>query len=30
MVGVVADNLERIRAACAQRGVSFLGLVGSA
>jgi predicted nucleotidyltransferase len=30
MVGVVADNLERIRVACAQRGVSFLDLVGSA
>ena len=30
MVGLVSDNLERIRAACAQRGVSFLELVGSA
>jgi predicted nucleotidyltransferase len=30
MVGVIADNLERIRAACAQRGVSYLDLVGSA
>jgi predicted nucleotidyltransferase len=30
MVGLVSDNLDRIRAACARRGVSFLELVGSA
>lgn len=30
MVGLVANNLDRIRAACARRGVSFLELVGSA
>ena len=30
MVGLVSDNLDRIRAACVRRGVSFLELVGSA
>ena len=30
MVGLVSENLDRIRAACARRGVSFLELVGSA
>jgi hypothetical protein len=30
MVGLVSDNLNRIRSACARRGVSFLELVGSA
>ena len=30
MVGLVSENLDRIRAACALRGVSFLELVGSA
>jgi len=30
VVGLVANNLDRIRAACARRGVSFLELVGSA
>ena len=30
MVGLVADNLDSIRAACARRRVSFLELVGSA
>lgn len=30
MTDLVARNLERIRAACAARGVSFLELVGSA
>ena len=30
MVGFVSENLDRIRAACARRGVSFLELVGSA
>ncbi len=30
MTDLVARNLERIRAACALRGVSFLELVGSA
>jgi predicted nucleotidyltransferase len=30
VVGLVSDNLNRIRSACARRGVSFLELVGSA
>ena len=30
MVGLVSENLDSIRAACARRGVSFLELVGSA
>ena len=30
MIDLVAGNLERIRAACMQHGVSFLELVGSA
>ena len=30
MVGLVSDNLDRIRDACKRRGVSFLELVGSA
>lgn len=30
MIGLVAVDLDRIRAACEQRGVSFLELVGSA
>jgi predicted nucleotidyltransferase len=29
MIGIVSDNLDRIRAACARHGVSFLELVGS-
>ena len=30
VINAVSDNLDRIRAACARHGVSFLGLVGSA
>ncbi len=30
MVGLVSDNLNRIRIACSRHGVSFLELVGSA
>jgi predicted nucleotidyltransferase len=30
VIHAVADNLDRIRAACARHGVSFLDLVGSA
>ena len=30
MLGIVSDNLDRIRAACERHDVSFLELVGSA